>query len=323
MTPKVSVIITTYNHEQYIAEALESVLNQTYQDFEIIIINDGSQDKTADIVQGYADRFPNKINFINNVVNERPKLASNKGLAAARGEFIAFNDGDDKWYPTKLEKQMQVFDQDREERLGVVYCFGEQIMEDSSRLRAPVVANTIRGKVFKPLFYGAFFLKIAMVVRRSVIEQVGNFDMRYPLSGDYHFMLRVAAAGYEFDLVPEFLVVHRIHPWNESRDQLESNRNNREMLLDIASQYAEKIKEYEIDVDYRMAMLDLDLAWHYFVSGNLRSVRQTLTPVLRHYPSLLLKSKRYTAYYLLSFFPVSWVKLLENIPFLAPIFRGK
>ena len=182
---QVSVIISAFNHEKYIAQSINSVLNQTYQDFEIIVINDGSSDKTEQIIQDISDQNKDKITFINHSVNQRPNLSGNQGVLMAKGNYIAWNDGDDIWYPTKLEKQMKIFSEDHEKKIGIVYCFGENIIEVSKRFRARINAVNLEKDIFKQLFRGAFFFKISMVGRKEIHDRIGKFDTRYPYCTDY------------------------------------------------------------------------------------------------------------------------------------------
>lgn len=105
MKPIVSVVIPTYNHERYIAEALDSVLAQTYKDYEVIVVDDGSTDNTREVVKSYGDA----VRYIYQQ-NKRMSAARNTGIRAAQGEYIAFLDSDDTWYPQKLEKQMKLFE---------------------------------------------------------------------------------------------------------------------------------------------------------------------------------------------------------------------
>ena len=104
--PTVSVIVTCYNYAQYLEGCLRSILNQTYQDFELLIINDGSTDNTDEVVARFLDN--EKIRYIKQN-NTGQAIATNNGIMAASGELIAFLDADDLWEPTKLEKQVKLF----------------------------------------------------------------------------------------------------------------------------------------------------------------------------------------------------------------------
>jgi glycosyltransferase involved in cell wall biosynthesis len=115
--PTVSVVIATYNYGRYLAGAIDSVLAQTFQDFEIIVVDDGSTDDTPAVLQRYtADR---RVRFFHETHRGHPQ-AKNRGLNASRGSFIGFLDADDEWLPTKLQKQVERFGDDRE--LGVVFA---------------------------------------------------------------------------------------------------------------------------------------------------------------------------------------------------------
>ena len=106
VNPRVSVILPTYNRAQLIAQAIQSVLDQTYQDFELIIVDDGSKDETEEVVNSFDDE---RIRYARHEENKGANAARNTGIAMARGEYIAFQDSDDKWLPEKLERQMRIF----------------------------------------------------------------------------------------------------------------------------------------------------------------------------------------------------------------------
>lgn len=115
--PTVSVIIPTHNRANLIGKAIDSVLDQTCQDFEIIVIDDGSTDNTAEIVKGFDDF---KIHYISHELNRGTSAARNTGIKASRGEYIALLDSDDEWLPEKLDRQVEVL-QDEPSEVGVVY----------------------------------------------------------------------------------------------------------------------------------------------------------------------------------------------------------
>ncbi len=115
--PTVSVIIPTYNRAHLLGRAIESVLDQTYQDFEIIVVDDASADETEEVVKSFGD---DRINHIRHQKNKGGSAARNTGIKAARGEFIAFLDSDDEWVPKKLEKEIDRL-QTLSNEVGVVY----------------------------------------------------------------------------------------------------------------------------------------------------------------------------------------------------------
>ena len=115
--PTISVIIPTYNRAHLIGKAVKSVLSQTYQDFEIIVVDDGSTDNTEEIVKSFTDY---KIYYICHKHNRGASAARNTGIKASRGEYIAFLDSHDEWLPEKLDKQIKTFNSESSE-VGVVY----------------------------------------------------------------------------------------------------------------------------------------------------------------------------------------------------------
>jgi len=320
---KVSIALPIYNHEQYFAETLNSILGQTYQDFEIVMIDDGSTDESAKIAETYAIQYPNKIRFIKQN-NQGLEATVNRILSITSGNFIAFTASDDLWYPSKLDKQMEIFDKDFEERIGVVYTYGEHLNQDPMRTRGGDLTRGIRGKIFKELFVdGCFFIPCSIVIRKSALDKVGKFNHKYPYCSDYDILLRIAAAGYEFDFVPEILAIRRIHTCNMSSNQLKSNENNREMILDIASRFKILIEQYNIDINFRLAKLDCELIRHYFSQGEMSRARNVLFSLLRKYPSLVLRSKSNITYFVMSFFPNLVLSILKGFKPMAKLFKAK
>jgi Glycosyltransferases, probably involved in cell wall biogenesis len=210
MKPSVSVIIATYNYGQYLAEALDSVLAQTYHDYEIVVVDDGSTDNTADVLLPYLSK-PNVRYQRTDHVGQ--PAAKNIGIRQARGKYIAFLDADDRWLPQKLEKQIARFEADAE--VGLVFTRRYWIDEHGSRL--PLRSLTLyRGFVLPEIFRNNFVCFSSSMVRRDVLEDVGMFDESIPLAIDYELWLRVASK-HHFDYVDERLVEYRTGHANLSR----------------------------------------------------------------------------------------------------------
>ena len=157
--PKVSVIIPIYNAEKFISGTIESVIAQTYQDWEIIAVDDGSTDKTPEILTKYKKKLSSNLQVITQE-NSGVSIARNKGIPAARGEYIAFLDHDDLWTPEKLEKQVKLLDSNKE--LGLVYSDSYVIDECGNLEKDTLISsilsrnilrsNVFRGNIFKELF---------------------------------------------------------------------------------------------------------------------------------------------------------------------------
>jgi GT2 family glycosyltransferase len=206
----ISVIIPAYNAESFIAETLNSVLTQSYRDLEVIVIDDGSTDRTAKIVEKIA-RGDTRVRLVFQQ-NAGVAAARNAGIKVVRGEWFAFLDADDIWHPHKLEKQLRRFQQ-LDETIGLVYCWSALIRETND-LTGGYIAFSFNGDVGHALTYLNFIGNAsAPLIRRSVIEDVGGFDITLKAQQaqgceDWELYMRIAER-YQFDVVPEFLVSYR------------------------------------------------------------------------------------------------------------------
>ena len=203
--PVISVIIPVYNGEKTIRETVTSVLNQTFSDLELIIINDGSTDSTLDIV--------NSINDPRLKVFSYPKTnqsaSRNRGISHARGEYIAFIDADDLWTPDKIEAQYQAL-QDNPES-AVAYSWTDCIDESSQFLR-PGSHKTVNGDVY-PYLLVVNFLENGSnpLIHRESFAEVGGFDQSLLGGQDRDLYIRLAA-HYHFVAVPLVQVFYRMSP---------------------------------------------------------------------------------------------------------------
>jgi glycosyltransferase involved in cell wall biosynthesis len=201
MVPAVSVVVATRNYGRFLAGALRSMLGQTWRDFELVIIDDGSTDDTAEVVRLFFSDPRVRYHRTDGLGQSRAK---NLGIRLARAPLVAFLDGDDEWLPTKLERQLPLFDNPA---VGVVYARRELIDAAGDDLPTPA-SVLVRGQVYDDLLVRNPVCFSSAVVRRAVFEAVGMFDPALPLSIDYDLWLRVAR-HFEFDYVDEPLVRYR------------------------------------------------------------------------------------------------------------------
>lgn len=203
--PLVSVIIPVYNGEITIKETIESVLNQTFSDFELLVINDGSQDKTLDVVSSLLDSRIQVFSYSNSGV----AATRNKGISHAVGEYISFIDADDLWTPDKLETQVKALQANPQ--AAVAYSWSDWIDESGQFLRAGghITAN---GKVYSKLLVRDFIESGSNpLIRSQALAEVGGFDQSVTPAEDWDMWLRLAAR-YEFVLVPSVQIFYRISP---------------------------------------------------------------------------------------------------------------
>jgi glycosyltransferase involved in cell wall biosynthesis len=193
--PTVSVIVPAYNVERYLAESIDSVLAQTYRDFEIVIVDDGSTDRTPAIAERYRREHPDRI-LVLSPENRGPAGARNAALAAARGEVFALLDSDDTWFPTFLAAQMRILDENpgidivtgNAFNLGGPYD-GQPVRPVDDRRPLPNLEEILRNEA-------AVF--IMSLFRREVFDMTGGFDERFRTNEDYDFWIRAALAGFRF-----------------------------------------------------------------------------------------------------------------------------
>ncbi|GET35682.1 glycosyltransferase family 2 protein [Microseira wollei] len=207
----VSVIIPAYNAERFIERTLKSVLAQTYHNLEVIVVDDGSQDRTAQIVQSIAQE-DRRVRLLQQP-NAGVAAARNLGIQKSRGEFVAPIDADDIWYPQNIEKQVKCIIES-DSSVGLVYSWSVDINEDDF-LTGGFHASEQKGKVYLPLLCRNFIGNgSAVLIRRTCLEKVGGYnneqlkDEHSHGSEDWELYLRIAES-YQFGVVPEFLIGYR------------------------------------------------------------------------------------------------------------------
>lgn len=218
--PAVSVVIPTYNRADLLGRALDSVLGQTFADYEVLVIDDGSTDGTAAAAARYAER-DRRVQYLRQPENRGVSAARNRGLCEARGEFVAFLDSDDEWMPDKLERQLAVMAA-ASDRVGLVYTGVESVFGDGSRR---VDRASRRGDVYAEMLAGNVLHGGGsnVLLRRAAAERTGFFDEGIPAAEDYDYWLRVTR-HFEVDLVADPLV--RYHdPRGVERRSLDAARN--------------------------------------------------------------------------------------------------
>lgn len=202
--PNVSVIIPTYNREDYICETIESVLTQTYKDFEIIVVDDGSTDNTKEKLVP----FLKNIKLIEQKNSERA-VARNNGIKNSSGKYIALLDSDDIWTPNKLEKQIDILDLKKDIILTYGQC--QRINEKSKKIKtAKRQKEGYNGKVFEKLLYRNFVVSATPVIRRDYFEKTTGFETKYVPYEDWEFWIRFSLLG-DFYFINEPLGYYRIH----------------------------------------------------------------------------------------------------------------
>ena len=210
MEPLVSVVIPTYNSGRYIRDAVDSVLGQTYENIEVIFIDDGSTDDTKDILQQYGSKI--RYVFQNNA---GPSAARNNGIKLSSGEMVAFLDADDIWMPNKLELQVALMQQYN--AVGLVGC-GRYTIDSSGRIIAgPFITENCKDMraLLQNIMVRPMLGTPTVLIRRECFNKVGLFDESLRGAEDWKMWIKFAKC-YQIRFVEEPLVMIRVHEANTS-----------------------------------------------------------------------------------------------------------
>jgi glycosyltransferase involved in cell wall biosynthesis len=290
--PKVSVIIPTYNCAHYLEQAIESAINQTYRDLEIIVMDDGSTDDTAQVVRKYeAD-----IRYIRQDNRGLP-AARNHAIESSSGELIALLDADDWWEPTKLAEQVSLLVEDPE--LCLVYSDLEVVFDDGSIIPSflssrPLAAS---GYVFDRLLQSGFILPSTVLLRRSYMEQVGMFDESMRSHEDIDLWLRMCQR-WRVALVRKPLTHRRQGSANmTSNDNLRTEYGIKLRMKALSLPNLTTIQRHAII--RQLAGAYFARGYYYFTAGQMRECRKSLGESLRCHGW----NRSAWTYYAASFFP--------------------
>jgi glycosyltransferase involved in cell wall biosynthesis len=238
--PLVSVIVPAYNAETFIERTLNSVLSQTYKNIEVLVVDDGSSDRTAEIVRAIAQQDSRVV--LLHQQNSGVAAARNLAIQKSQGEFIAPIDADDLWYPENIEKQVQCF-LDSDPSVGLVYTWSVDIDEDDL-LTGGFRAAKIEGEVYTTLVCHNFLGNAsASMIRRTCLEKVAAYDCNMRAQNaqgceDWDLYLRIAE-HYQFRVVPEFLIGYRKLSSSMSGDYSQMARSHSLILQTVRQKHPE------------------------------------------------------------------------------------
>lgn len=227
--PLVTIVMPAFNAERFLASTLRSAAAQTHANLQIIVVDDGSTDGTAETVRQHAAADP-RIELFSKA-NAGVCAARNDGIRLARGEYVTFFDADDLWHASKIELQLRALCQHpNPEQVGAVYVLSRQI-DENDRLLFDYPTLAVQGRILHRHLLTNFIATGggSLLCPRRVALEVGGFDVGYQACEDYDFQLRVAAR-YDIVAVEQYLMGYRQHPTSASRNQLRMARSRRSVI---------------------------------------------------------------------------------------------
>ncbi len=283
--PTFSVLLAFFNERDRVATAIESVQAQTYADWELLAVDDGSTDDSAEIVARYAFR-DSRIRLV-----RRPhggvSAARNAGIAAARGRYCALLDADDAWLPGKLERQLPLLDE------RTVVFSDAWVEEEGRRFRWARRVNQPdgvfpRGDVFDDLVRQDFVCVSTTVVPTRLIRDIGSFDETVAISQDWDLWLRLSLAGVPFEYAQEPLAVYQVRAGSLSSDD-EALRADAVQVLRLLCAKASGVRRRTAERRLKLARRELEVylrkrAWLAAAAGDTRSARRDLAKSLKSNP---------------------------------------
>jgi glycosyltransferase involved in cell wall biosynthesis len=271
--PRVSVNIPAFNAEAFLARALRSVEDQTYGDYEIVLVDDGSTDGTAEIARSFE-----KVRYVYQA-HQGEAEARSRGLGESKGDLVAFLDADDEWLPEKLERQLAFMEERHSEfSYSDSYC-----TKGGKRVRYSKLAPPYDGQILIPLLEEwlehAFITNNSVVASTELLKRVGGFDFEAPFRSntDYGLWLRVALAGTRFDYLDEPLAIYYRGHIRDSSDSVVMLKRYMQALEYFSSHYPFP-SEAQALLERTLERTNVALGAKLLKHGRLREA----APYLRH-----------------------------------------
>ncbi len=278
--PAVSIIIPTFNRAYCLPRAVESVLKQTFPDFELIIVDDGSIDDTGKIISRLQDEDA-RIKYIKHGTNKGGNAARNTGIKNSKGKYIAFLDSDDEWLPEKLRKKLLVFNKTKKLALGFVYCGA--IVSAEGRVRKKLLPE-FRGEVLKQLLRHCFVgCGSNNLILKNVFDNCGLFDeceqLRKGGSQEYEMWIRIAKK-YQFDCVDECLLIQHIQENSVTSFKENNPHYAAASLIYILEKHKNEYRRYPSAHSYKLKIL----AKWYFLDKKMGEARKNILKAVKLRP---------------------------------------
>lgn len=268
---RISVIIPTHNRSDYLRLGINSVLTQTFQDFEIIVVDDASKDRSYEVVMNFKDK---RIKYIRHNTNMGPSAARNTGIVESTSDLIAFLDDDDEWMPEKLKKQIDILD-NSSPLIGGVFTGCIVIDRNSGRILGQRI-HTQKGNIFNELLeYNLIGALPTVLVRKECFKKVGVFDENMPFAEDWDMWIRISKK-FHFECIREILVKCYVHGRDKLSFNLEALNKGLDIMVNKYGQYPSLRKICSVHY--------LSLGVRYCYNGNTPKGRESFLKAIKLYP---------------------------------------
>ncbi len=254
---EVSVVVTTYNRACMVAEAIDSILRQTFEDFELIVVDNFSTDNTEDIIKTYTDK---RIRYFRHQNNGLIAVNRNYGIKQAQGEYIAFCDDDDLWYPEKLDRCLNSLRQDKD---IILVCHDVNVIYKGGAIRVDICGPYVEPMYYRLLFQDNCVFTSAVIARRDRLLAVDGFNERPDFAGveDYDLWMRLAKVG-KFYFLHETLGEYRVHENTYTYDIEKRTRHLLNVVEHHFSQFSpNELKKCEKEIKKRKADIFFGGGW--------------------------------------------------------------
>ena len=282
--PKISVIIPTYNREDFISETIQSVLDQTYKDFEIIVVDDGSKDNT----KSFLEKFGSKIKLIEQKNQERA-ASRNNGVKASCGEYLAFVDSDDVWISNKLEKQLEILENNKE----TILTYGKSFRINQASKPLKVAQRQLAGysgNVFEKLLFRNFIVSATPMVRREYFERTSGFETKYVPYEDWELWVRLSLLG-KFFFVNKPLAYYRIHPEQSLKT---TTAQKIEEVTTLLLEDSFRLKSIPENIKRKsLGLANLRFCYWYLRSYEIKTANEKIKKAMEYYPNFLFDPRWY------------------------------
>jgi glycosyltransferase involved in cell wall biosynthesis len=241
--PAITVFMAVYNGSRYLKEAIGSVLAQTFSNFELLIINDGSNDNSVEIIQSYTDP---RIRLLHNDINRGLVFTRQRGVSEARGEYLAILDCDDIALPERLQIQYDFF----QHNPNIALCSGRARYIDANG-ETTGESPLVRGDKNVLLIFGNFLINSAVMVKIEAVKSVGSYHANAPAE-DYDLAMRLSAC-FPIEIIDDILVKYRIHEQNISmQDFSHQTRVEKNIFRDFHQRFGLKTNERVVDLHHTL-----------------------------------------------------------------------